>query len=183
MGHPTSIQPFWLEGNIEAGFNGNPHLACDQTFVMSFWPAQASATAPVLEVLTLVWSQGSLTLTHPQSTSGWSQVCSGCSVKRVTSVAVNRGGPQVNPGTYLGVSSPYTTSAAPTIAWAGVSQGNFSSYGSRAVAQTTPWFETTFIDDPTTGTTTGLLLWPGYVTDAADETVGINETSERVIGH
>ncbi len=177
-GAPTSVQPFWCEKTLCGSFGGNPHLACDQNITMAFWFAQRSAAAPTLEVLSLTGPMN-LTMTHAARYPEWKQVCSGCTVKRVTSLAVCAGcAHQTFIGTYLGVASPLSSVATPTVLWSNVLQGSFARAGRTAPLTSVPWFGTTYVDDPSNGKATGLLLW--NPTDPANEAVGINEIGPRL---
>ena len=178
-GPPTSVQPFWCEKGqcgIFLGY-GDPHLTCDQNLTMAFWFTQKSANAKPLEVLSFT-GPTQLTVTRPASYQDWKQVCAGCRVKRVTSLAVCKNCKQTLLGTYFGVQSPLSSSPTPTVVWSNVVQGSFSTYGPSATAAAVPWFETTYIDDPSNGKDTGLVLWNAV--DPANESVGINEIGARL---
>lgn len=185
---PSSVQPFIRLAvggkKIYRVASGDPHVACDQTIFMQFWPAQARRNSATF--LTLYFSgvlrsgrEVPVTLMTSVHRTGWSQVCiDACKVKRVTSIAVGTGDPQTSLGTWLGVTDPYGANPMPNVAWSNLEQGNFTSYGKTAVANTSAWSSYYPQDDPSNGTDRGLIVLRKI--DDANEIIGINESGPKL---
>lgn len=190
-GQPTSVQPFVAFAGTPGGFSGNPHFVCDQPTFMEFWPAQSSSSSTVYLTLAMNGTltdgtTGALTFIYQtDSSTGWSQVCSQCSVKRVTAIAVPPlQDPQTALQTWLGVNNPFSNSPQPTVQWTSVTMGYFSDYGAFQTPNTIPWRCTSapcYTDDPSNGQVKGLIIVNKY--DDANESVGINESGPRLQIH
>jgi hypothetical protein len=179
LGIPTSVQMFYTTSDKLAATVPVPaHLACNQTVQMSFWVEQTSTTRTNL-ILNIASNSISQTMIVPVTpkTSGWTQPCSNCTLKRVTGLAVPQNeNPQLVTGTWFGINNPYSSSPTPTVNWTNATEGYFKTSGAKAIAQTKKWSETTFRDDPTTS---GVIV--KVYKDAANETIGINESGPHLI--
>ncbi len=123
-GPPVGASPYLLvigkTGNVRPVGDAHATFSCNQTIGMKFYITKVKGVATVVLHLSGRNNFGHpLTIMEAAGDSGWTPHCSTCKVKYVTSLV--QSGPELQFGTWAGVTSPGTEAHQPDIEWSNIS--------------------------------------------------------------